>query len=137
MGKFNLLTNTEGPIANISIALAASTTTDGIEAAITVEDAGGDAIAAVHNLECWISEATTGLGLTADTASGALTAADGAILTALTAKKHVIAQTDAAGLLTLLLVDSANAADQYFCVKDPVTGQVYVSAASGTNWEGA
>ena len=125
---FNMLTNTDDDA--FTIALAASATTDGIDITITARDA------AVQNFEFWVSEAATGAGLTADSASGALTASTGAILTALTAKKHVIAQTNASGSCVMTLVDSANPTDQYFCIAT-AGGMAIVSAASGTNWQGA
>ena len=122
----------------VVINLAASATTDGCEAAFQVTDSAGAAVSGYHAIEAWISESAVGAGLTADAASGALTAvADkGTILTALTAKKHVSAVTNSAGLLTLLIVDSANPTDQYFACKVPATGRVVVSAASGTSWQG-
>lgn len=115
---------------SVSISYAASTTTDGIEATFQVVDGSGDSIAAIHTLNAWISDDANGSGLTATSASGALTAATGTILTALTAKKHVIANTDANGTLTLLLVDSANTADERFCVANPVSGKAIVGDAT-------
>lgn len=115
---------------NVTISYAASGSTDGIEATYTVVDAAGTAIDAIHNLECWISDDANGSGLTATSASGALTAATGTILSAHTAKKHVSANTDANGVLTLLLVDSANTAGERFCVKNPVTGKIIVGDAT-------
>lgn len=122
----------------VVITLAASATTDGCEAAYQVTDSAGSPVAGVFAIEAWISESAAGAGLTADSASGALTAVSnkGTILTALTAKKHVSAVTNSAGLLTLLIVDSVNPTDQYFACKAPATGRVVVSAASGTNWQG-
>ena len=126
-GELNILDDT---VDDITIAYAASATTDGIEATYTVKDAAGTAIDAIHTLECYVSDDATGTGLTATAASGALTAATGTILTALTAKKHVMANTDANGVLTLLLVDSANTADERFCVKNPVNGKIIVGDAT-------
>ena len=115
---------------NVTISYAASATTDGIEATMTVVDSNGDAIAAIHNLECYISDDANGSGLTATSASGALTAAVGTILSVHTAKKHVSANTDANGVLKLLLVDNSNTADERFCVKHPVVGKVIVGDAT-------
>lgn len=115
---------------SVTISYAASATTDGIEATYTVVDAAGTAIAAIHNLECWISDDADGSGLTATSASGALTAAVGTILSAHTAKKHINANTDANGVLTLLLVDSANTAGERFCVRNPVNGRIIVGDAT-------
>lgn len=116
--------------SNVTISYAASSTTDGIEATFTVVDAAAAAIDAIHCLEVWVSDDADGSGLTATSASGALTAATGTILTALTAKKHVKANTDANGVLTLLLVDSANTAGERFCVRHPVSGKIIVGDAT-------
>jgi hypothetical protein len=134
VAEINLLGDT---VANITIAYAASGTTDGIEATYTVKDAAGTAIDAIHTLECYISDDANGSGLTATAASGSLTAATGTILTALTAEKHVSANTDANGVLTLLLVDDANTVGERFCVKNPANGKIIVGAATaGTDYEG-
>lgn len=119
------------------IALAASATTDGMDITITAKDANGNTVAAVTPVEVWISEAATGIGLTADSYSGTVTASTGSILTALTAKKHFLAVTAATGILVLTAVDSANPADQYVVAAKPDRRGVVVSEASGTNWEGA
>ena len=119
----------------VTVAHAAGAT-NSIDVTITVKDGAGATVAAVHDLEVFIAEDAAGAtGLTADSASGALTASTGKILTALTAKKHAICTTDANGVLVLNLVDSAKPADQYFCVKAPwLGGRLVVSAASSTNW---
>ncbi len=123
--------------ASVTIALAASVTTDGIEATLTVVDGTGTAIAAMHTLEVHISDDTDGNGLTATAASGALTAATGTILTVLTAKKHVIMTTAATGIGKLLLVDSANTVGERFCVRNPFNSRNIVSAAAAvTDYEG-
>lgn len=129
-GSASLLVDGVEMAPTVSISYAASATTDGIEATMTVTDAAGTAIAAIHNLEVYISDDADGSGLTATSASGALTAVTGTILTALTAKKHVSANTNASGVLTLRLVDSSNTAGERFCVKNPVTGRVIVGAAT-------
>lgn len=124
-------------VASLSITLAASATTDGMEATIKCLDAAGVVIPGVRALEVWISESAAGAGLTADSYSGTVTAATGTINTALTAKKHFLLVTAASGIAVLLAVDSANPVDQYVAAKNPDTGKVHVSSASGTNWEGA
>jgi hypothetical protein len=101
---------------------------------VTAKDAEGVTVARPVNFEMWMSEDTGGVGLTADSYSGALAATGGAVLTALTAKKHVIAATAATGIATFTLTDTAKPADQYVCVKNPIDGSVIVSAASGTSW---
>lgn len=122
---------------NINIALSASATTDGMDITITVQDGAGTAIDAVHLLEVWVSEAATGIGLTADTASGDLTWGTGTEWEEITSKKHYRVLTDVNGVAVATLVDSANPTDQYIAVKHPLSGKIIVSSASGTNWEGA
>lgn len=121
----------------VDIALAASSTTDGMDITVTVQDGDGAAIAAVHGLEVWVSEDAQGEGLTGDSASGDLTWGTGTELQEIVAKKHYKVLTDVNGVAEATLVDSANPTDQYIAVQHPVTGRVVVSAASGTNWEGA
>lgn len=123
--------------ATITVAIAASATTDGMDITVTAKDAAGSTIDAVHCLEMWMSEAATGIGLTGDTYSGDLTAGTGAILSAHTAKKHWSVVTAATGIFVGTLVDSANPTDQYVAVRNPFNSKVVVSAVSGTNWEGA
>lgn len=132
--ELNLLDDAAG---SIDIALAASATPDGMDITITVLDAAGVAIDAVHSLEVWVSEDAQGEGLTADTASGDLTWSTGTELQEIVSKKHYTVLTDANGVAVATLVDSANPTDQYIAVRHPLTGKVIVSAASGTNWEGA
>jgi len=123
--------------ATVDIALAASVTTDGMDITITVKDAAGTAIDAVHELEVWISEDAQGEGLTADTYSGDVTWGTGTELQEIVSKKHYKVLTNVSGVAVATAVASTNPADQYVAVKHPVTGKVIVSAASGTNWEGA
>lgn len=124
-------------VATVSIALAASATTDGMDITITMLDAAGVAIDAVQAFEWWISEAATGIGFTGDTYSGDVTMSVGTESEEIVSKKHYRALTAATGIATITAVDSANPVDQYIAVKHPVTGKVIVSEASGTNWEGA
>lgn len=123
--------------SDVTIAYAASVTTDGLEATLTVKDAADVTIDAIHNLEVYISDDANGSGLTATAASGALTAVTGTILSVHTAVKHVSVNTDANGVLTLLLVDSANTAGERFCVRNPSNGKIIVGAASvAANYQG-
>jgi hypothetical protein len=120
-----------------NIALAASSTTDGMDITVTVKNDVGDTQVAVQTFVMYMSEAATGIGLTGDTYSGDLTASAGTLIGALTAKKAWVCQTNASGVFTATLVASANPADQYVCVVHPLTTRPIVSVVSGTNWEGA
>lgn len=119
------------------ITLSASSTTDGMDITIQFNDADGTKIAEPVLFELWISEAATGLGLTADTASGDFTVGTGTEWEEIVTKKHYRCISDASGDFVATLVDSANPTDQYVVVVNPVNGTLDVSAASGTNWEGA
>ena len=127
-----------GKIAGATIAYAAhASTTDGLVATITLVDPDGATVTGVHALDVWISRDAAGIGVTATSASGTLTATTGAILSAVTAKKHVKAVTAATGILVLLLVDSANTTGERFCVANPVSGAAIVGpAALVTDYEG-
>lgn len=126
---------TAAPAGNVTVALAAGAA-NSFNATITVKDSAGNAIANAFDLEVFISRSATGQGLTTTAASGALTASTGAILTALTAKKHVLAVTDATGNLVLNLVDTGKTAGEYVVVKTPGSGLLVVSAATVTGTYG-
>jgi len=127
-----------GTARNVTIGIpVASDTTDGTEVTFIVVDANGDAVAARHTLQVWVSDDATGDGLTATAASGDLTAVTGVILTALTAKKHILANTASTGILKLLLVDSANTAGERFCCTNPINGKLILgSATTAASYEG-
>lgn len=126
-----------GVVDTFTVALAASATTDGMTITITAKDASNNTVAQVVPVEVWISESSAGVGLTADSYSGTVTAGTGSIHTALTAKKHFLGVTAATGIMVMTAVDSANPTDQYVAVRRPNGTGVVVSSASGTNWEGA
>lgn len=90
---------------------------------------GGQNIAEIRALEVYLSDAATGAGLTATTASGTVQAksAEGTVLTALTAKKHIRVLTKAAGTFVLEITDTAKTGF-YVVVVNPTTGHLHVSA---------
>ena len=130
------LNTLDNAIATAVPVLTAGATTDEMDITISVKDAAGSIIAAVHVLEVWITDSATAYTLTGTSASGALTAIDGGIITAHTAKKHITCVTPATGVINLSLVDNSNTAGEIVCVKLP-NGGFSVSAASvGTSYEG-
>lgn len=132
--ELNILDDT---VNDVTIVYSTGVGTDNIVVTITVVDATATAIDAVHKLEVFITDDDIGGVLTSTAASGALTATGGAVLTALTAKKHVTATTAATGILVLDLVDSANTAGERFCVVNPVNGKVIVGDETvATDYEG-
>lgn len=98
------------------------------EVTVTVKDGNGATIERAMNLEIWLSDAATGLGITGTAASGTVTAksASGTVLTALTAKKHIAGQTTASGTFILEITDSG-ATGFYVGATNPVTGEIFVS----------
>ena len=131
--ELNLIDNS---IATAVPVLSAGAATDEMDITITAKNAAGVTIAQVCQLEVWITDSATAYTITGTSASGALTAVDGGVLTAITAKKHIICVTPATGIINLSLVDSANTAGEIICVKLP-NGTFSQSAASaGTDYEG-
>ena len=123
------LATLKGAIVTAVPVLTAGAATDEMDITITVADAAGSTIADTHNLEVWITDDADALTLTGTSASGALTAIDGGVLSVLTAKKHITCVTPATGIINLSLVDSANTAGEYVVVKLP-NGLFSISAAS-------
>lgn len=126
----------QGAPYSVTITLAASATTDGMDITIDLKDYDGNLVPFTA-FNWWISEDAQGEGLTADTYSGDVTTVTGTELHETVSKKLFLCMTDATGAYVGKAVDSANPTDQYVAVRHPVTGKVIVSAVSGTNWEGA
>jgi len=89
---------------------------------ITVTTGAGTAMTNAQPIIVWLSDATTGIGLTATTASGAVAAgATGTDLSALVSKKAMLALTGAAGVYILSITDTAKTAFKV-CVYIPGGG---------------
>lgn len=100
---------------------------------IQLKDAFGVNVAERRRVEFYMSTDAEGDGLTGSTYSGDFAATTGVILSALTAKKHITALTNASGALVLTLTDTNKPATERVCVVLP-NGKLSVSAVSGTNW---
>lgn len=102
------------------------------EVAIALLDGHGDAVALPQPFKVWLSDAATGLGLTATSASGTVQAkaASGTDFAVLTAKKALIVQPLATGVYTLEITDTAKTAF-YVAVQLP-DGRVNVSRVMAT-----
>lgn len=131
--ELNLVDNM---IASAVPVLSAGEATDEMDITITCKNAAGETIEQVHQLEVWITDSATAYTLTGTSASGALTAVDGGILSVLTAKKHIICVTPATGIINLSLVDSANTAGEIVCVKLPNGGFSVSDASVAGSYEG-
>lgn len=114
--------------SSVSFAIAPASTNVS-EVTITVKDGAGVAVAKVHYLDVWLSDAATGAGLTGTTASGTVTAkaASGAVIQINTAKKALRVQTLATGVFVLEITDSAKSAF-YVAATVPLTGAAAVSS---------
>jgi hypothetical protein len=99
------------------------------EVTITVKDGSGVAVAKVHYLDVWLSDAATGAGLTGTTASGTVTAkaSSGVVIQTNTAKKALRVQTLATGVFVLEITDSAKTGF-YVATTVPLTGAAAVSS---------
>lgn len=88
---------------------AAAGASDICNVTITVKDgtASPVALATARTVLVWLSDAATGLGATAVTASGTVTATTGTDLVDLTAKKVKVMQTDVNGVIVLAITDAA------------------------------
>lgn len=131
------LNTLDGMAVTATIALAAGSGTDEMDITVTVKNAAGATVAASHVLEMWISDADTGIGLTANDADADMTADTGAILKAHTAEKHWTIQTAATGIFVGVIADAQNPADLYVAVKKPLGAGIVVSdATAADSWEG-
>ena len=98
----------------------------------TIKDAAGATIAAVRNLMVYISEAATGIGITADSYSTGAALSDGTGA-ALVANKVFLVQTGTDGVFAISITDTAKPADQFGVAILP-NGAMSSSAASGVLW---
>lgn len=95
---------------------------------ITVQDAKGNALAAVFELEWYLSDSSVGNGLTATTASGAVAAStnNGSDLFNKVSKKANDSITDNTGVYQLSITDTAKTGF-YVAAVCPGTGVTWVS----------
>lgn len=111
-----------------TIANAASTSNVSL-VTIQLVDGLGNAVVGVFAVDVWLSDAATGVGLTANTASGAVGAStSGTDLGALTAKKALRSLTDATGKYILSITDTGK---NLFvpCVSIPFSGKAVPGTA--------
>lgn len=85
---------------------------------LQAQDNEGFNVARVLNGKLWLSDAASGAGLTATTASGGISITTGAQLGALTAAKAIDFQTDATGKAVLQITDTVKTAFKVCAVLD-------------------
>lgn len=116
-----------GP-ANITFAIAAGAAASNIcNVTLQVVDSNGNNVAGVFDMDVILSDAATGAGLTATTASGTVVGTTGADLGDLTAKKAKRVQTDATGKYVLQITDTGKT-HFYVAAVVPGRGNTVVSA---------
>jgi len=103
------------------------------EVTFTVKNGKGDTILKPTTLIIHLSDAATGEGLTATTASGAVAAkaSSGTDLSTLVSKKALMVQTKANGTYILSITDSAKTTF-YPCATIPGSGEVVVGTRLAT-----
>lgn len=118
------------PIAgelDTAVGVAAAGAANITEVTITAKDGAGNTVAAVHNIDVWLSDDVAGEGLTGTTASGTVTnkAASGIVLSTYTAKKALRVQSLKTGVFVLEITDTAKTA---FKVCASIAGRTVVLA---------
>ena len=94
-------------------------------------DIEGTSVSKVMNFDLWLSDAATGAGFTATTASGAVAAGtSGTDIATLTSKKALRVQSNASGVYILSITDTAKTAFKV-CAQMP-DGEVIVGATLAT-----
>lgn len=101
---------------------------DACEVKITFEDGKNQALAKPFLRLIHLSDNADGVGLTATSASGIVTAktGEGEVFATVVAKKLLEVQTKADGTFTLEITDTAKTGF-YVCVQHPLTGEAIVS----------
>lgn len=122
---------TDAQVASVSWAVAAGAANVCVMTG-TIKDAAGATITAVRNLIVYISEASTGIGVSADSYSTGAAITDGTG-SELIAEKVFLVQSGTDGVFAISITDTAKPADQYGVAVLP-NGKHSVSAASAALW---
>lgn len=126
--ELNMLDN---QVASVSWAVAAGASNVCVMTG-TIKDAAGATIAAVRNMLVYISEAATGIGVSADSYSTGAAITDGTG-SEFVAEKVFLVQTGVDGVFAISITDSNKPADQYGVAILP-NGSMSISAASAALW---
>lgn len=120
-----------GDVGGFSMTAAAGTT-NVCNVTVTAQDYDGNALAQIVVFDLWLSDAASGAGLTATTASGGIAAGSkGAVLGVLTTAKALRVQTDATGTFILSITDTAKTAFNV-CASGPNSSGAVVGATLAT-----
>lgn len=96
---------------------------------ITWKDRDGNTVQGVRAFDVYLSDASTGAGLTGTAISGELVATTGSSLATVTTHKRWTVATATTGVFVGSLTDTAKSANLYICAIDPQTGLPIVSAS--------
>lgn len=123
----------DAAVASISWAVAAGAANVCVLTG-TLKDADGATIAAAKAIRVYISEAATGIGVSADTYSTGASITTGTVIVTETANKvwEILTHTD--GTFAISITDTAKPVDQRGVAVVPITGTLSVSAASAALW---
>lgn len=97
---------------------------------ITWKDRAGNTLKGVRTFDVYLSDASSGAGITATAASGELVATTGTSLTTVTSHKRWTVQCASTGIFVGSLTDTAKTQGYYICVNDPQAGLPIVSASA-------
>lgn len=128
--ELNLVDNA---IASVSWAVAAGAANVCVFTG-TLKNAAGATIAAARVLDVYISEAATGIGVTADSYSTGASVTTGTLIAAITANAVFRLLTHTDGTFAISITDTGVPTDQYAVAINPISHALHVSAASGTSW---
>lgn len=96
-------------IADVTISAEGATVSNQRDISIVLRDSNGVAIATPETVEIWVMKDAAGLEITATGGSTGIAEAGtpvGKIIETVTAKKHFVCRTTAAGLLNLIYTDT-------------------------------
>jgi hypothetical protein len=113
----NLFDGAEAPYPQSVTISAAAGAANQTLVTFQLKDGAGNNLANVTEMTVWLSDAATGIGLTATTASGAVGAgASGTDLGAVTLKKSLRVVTDATGRYVLSITDTGKTGFYPCCI---------------------
>lgn len=120
-----------------TITLAAGSANNKMKVSVQMTDGAGTSIAGVFSCELYLSDAATGIGITASGASGTLAALStkGAVIATSVANKAWEVVTNASGLFEGEITDTSETATWYVVAKENASGRIVVSAiTAAANW---
>ncbi len=123
-----------GRASGVTASVAAGTANQTL-VTLQIVDNEDAAVSGVRMLDLWLSDATTGAGLTATTASGAVAVgASGADIIDYVSKKAKRVQTDATGKYILAITDTAKTAFKVCAQLGPMEGAIVAATLATASY---